>query len=111
MTEACEGTTDAITYKDLAFVTYNDAINLYKCLSDQRIKEPAGDPPESLKLSLNLNYAVFLKECKGQGKQGLRILKREIANALDDYDKWDDETPKIKQQVELIQENINLWKE
>ena len=39
------------------------------------------------------------------------MLKREIQNALDDFDKWkDDEREMISQQVELIQENINLWK-
>jgi hypothetical protein len=31
---------------------------------------------------------------------------------LDDFDKWNkDEIEQIKQQIELIQENINLWKQ
>jgi len=39
------------------------------------------------------------------------MLKRELQNALDDFDKWkEDEREMISQQVELIQENINLWK-
>ena len=40
------------------------------------------------------------------------MLKQEIHDALDDYDKWNqDEMELIKHQIELIQENINLWKD
>jgi len=63
MCEASEGSDVASDYKDKAFETYNVAIKIYKCVSDQRINEGKGDKPESLKLSLMLNYAVFLKEC------------------------------------------------
>ena len=45
-------------------------------------------------------------------KKAIRILKKEIQDALDDFEKWDkNEIEQIKQQIELIQENINLWKQ
>ena len=47
-----------------------------------------------------------------QRKKALRLLKREIQETLDDFDRWDQEqVEQIKNQVELIQENINIWKE
>ena len=83
---------------------------MYKELSESRMMRKEPDPVESLKLSLNLNFALFKKDIQGKQKQGLRILKKEIENALGEYADWtDEERPKIKQQVELIQENINLW--
>ena len=67
---------------------------------------------DETRLGLSLNYAVFLYEVKNHKKKALRILKTEINDALDEYDKWDPEGEKqIKHQIELIQENINLWKE
>ena len=45
-------------------------------------------------------------------KKAIRILKSQIQEALDDFDKWDQsQIEAIKQQVELIQENINIWKQ
>jgi len=66
-------------------------------------------------LGLALNYAVFLWEIiqtPDQKKYALRHLKRVIQRALDDFDQWNkEESEKISQQVELIQENINQWQE
>jgi len=54
---------------------------------------------------------VFLYEIEKDQKGALRLLKREIQEALQDFDKWEEEDiEKIKMQVELIQENINIWK-
>jgi hypothetical protein len=51
-----------------------------------------------LRLGLHLNYAIFLWEIKGEKKKGIRWLKREIAEALEDYDKWEEsEIEEIKQ--------------
>lgn len=46
---------------------------------------------DDIRLGLCLNYAVFLYEVKNQKKEALRLLKGEIHDALDDYDKWDPE--------------------
>ena len=103
---------EASKYKDLCEQKYVLARNHGERLTSQRINEGDGDKIGSLRLSLNLNYAIFLFEQKDEKKEALRILKREIQEALDDFDKWkEDEVEEIKKQVELIQENINLWKE
>lgn len=79
---------------------------------DRRINDGKIDYIDSIRLSLNLNYAVFLYEIDNKKKKALRILKQQIQEALDDFDKWEpSQIEQIKQQVELIQENINLWKE
>ena len=58
---------------------------------------------DEIRLGLCLNYAVFLYEVKNQKKDALRLLKVEIHDALDDYDKWDPEQmEQIKHQIELI---------
>lgn len=46
---------------------------------------------DEVRLGLCLNYGVFLYEVKNQKKDALRLLKGEIHDALDDYDKWDPE--------------------
>jgi hypothetical protein len=43
---------------------------------------------DEIRLGLCLNFAVFLYEVKNQKKEALRMLKQEIHDALDDYDKW-----------------------
>jgi len=103
---------EASKYKDLCEQKYDLARNHNKRLSHQRISDKDGEVIDSLRLSLNLNYAIFLFEQKDEKKEALRILKKEIQDALDDFDKWNPaEVEEIKKQVELIQENINLWKE
>ena len=55
------------------------------------------------RLSLNLNYALFLYEIENSKKEALRILKQQIQDALDDFDSWDErKIEEIKQQVQLI---------
>jgi len=109
--------TDYQTYRTEAEHCYDTARELYKMLTHERISmshgsQKDGEVIESLRLSLSLNYAIFLFEFKDEKKKALRILKKEIQEALDDFDKWDqNQIEQIKQQVELIQENINIWKE
>ena len=44
-------------------------------------------------------------------KKGLKHLRQLIEDALDDIDNWEEnEHTSIKQNIYLIQENINLWK-
>lgn len=122
--EVCIGE-QANEYKEKAEQTYEEARMYYKLLTELRIQHTKKDEDtkkttdldviDSLRLSLNLNYAVFLyevKQDKKSKKKALRILKKEIQDALDDFEKWEPtQIEQIKQQVELIQENINLWKE
>lgn len=64
---------------------------------------PADDKIDTLRLSLQLNYAVFMYDIKNEKKQGLRNLKKLIQEALDDFEKWEkEELDMIKQQIELI---------
>ena len=70
---------EASKYKDLCEERYVLARNHYKRLSHKRINENAtGDEIDSLRLSLNLNYAIFLFEQKDEKKEALRNLKKEI---------------------------------
>lgn len=65
-----------------------------------------------VKLGVYLNQAVFLYDVEHEKKQALRQLKAQIREALDAFDKWSNENfEQIKHQVELIQENILIWKE
>lgn len=108
--------TDYQDYKLKAENMYTTAREYYKMLTHERVSmqiggNKDGEVIESLRLSLNLNYAIFLFEFKDEKKKALRLLKKEIQEALDDFDKWDQtQIDQIKQQVELIQENINIWK-
>ena len=68
---------EASKYKDLCESKYQLAKNHYKRLSHKRINEN-GDEIDSLRLSLNLNYAIFLFEQKDEKKEALRNLKKEI---------------------------------
>ena len=64
---------------------------------------------DEIRLGLCLNYAVFLYEVKNQKKDALRILKSEIHDALDDYDKWDPEQmEQIKNLKELVEKKDAL---
>ena len=91
----------------------NEIISEYAQLAKEENENITKRPLiDETRLGLSLNYAVFLYEVKNHKKKALRILKTEINDALDEYDKWDPEGEKqIKHQIELIQENINLWKE
>ena len=56
-------------------------------LNDHRLKNQK-DIVEVVQPSVWLNYAKFLYELEGKHKEALRILKKEIQTALDDFDKW-----------------------
>ena len=102
----------ASEYRKQAEDLYKGAEQLMKWQTEQRVAKNEPLVIDSLKLSLTLNYAIFLYEIANQKKKGLRKIKTLIQEALDDFDKWEkDEIDQIKQQIELIQENINLWKQ
>ena len=102
----------ASVYRKQAEDLYKEAEQILKWQTEQNVAQDKPIIIDSLKLSLTLNYAIFLYEIANQKKKGLRKIKTLIQEALDDFDKWDkDEIEQIKQQIELIQENINLWKQ
>ena len=66
----------------------------------------------AVKLSVFLNKAIFMWHIEQEKKEALRLLNRQIRNALDSFERWpQEEFEEIRHQVELIQENILLWKE
>mmetsp|Transcript_10366 Transcript_10366/g.15956 ORF Transcript_10366/g.15956 Transcript_10366/m.15956 type:complete len:182 (+) Transcript_10366:463-1008(+) len=78
-----------VEFKEAALKTYKESVYTLKCLRELRVQQNKPDPIDSLRLGLNLNYAIFLWEIMEQKKKAIRILKREIQEALDDFDKWD----------------------
>jgi len=59
-----------------------------------------------------LNYSVFLWGIKKDQKKALRLIKRKLQESLEDFELWEkDEMESIKKQIQLMQENINMWKE
>ena len=62
------------------------------------------------RLSLSLNYAVFLYETYNEKKRALRMLKEMINTAIDDFDHWaKDETDLINKLIDLMQNNCTRW--
>ena len=40
------------------------------------------------------------------------MVKRKLQESLEDFEQWEkDEMESIKKQIQLMQENINMWKE
>ena len=104
-------------HSELARKNYEEAIYILdwyiRMLFDEK-KDDVEIPYkfDSLRLGLKLNYAIFLFEIEKEDKQALRILRRELHEALNDFETWDeDDIEQIKMQVEIIQENINLWQD
>ena len=60
LTEATQGTVKICNYQSLANKNYQNAVGMYKALTESKL--PENYPVESLKLSLNLNFALFKKE-------------------------------------------------
>ena len=61
---------------------------------------------------MNLNYAKFLYQHLKKYKEALELLTSEIQEALETYDYWNsEETEQIQRQIDIMQENIKIWKE
>lgn len=59
-----------------------------------------------------MNYSVYLWGIKKDQKKALRMCKRKLQESLEDFELWDkEEMDSIKKQIQLMQENINMWKE
>ena len=81
-------------------------------LSDYRVREEGSDKIEGLRLKVAFNYAVFLYELYDQKVQAVRLMTKEIQTTIEDFEKWQPgEEDEISDQVELMKEQNNLWKE
>jgi hypothetical protein len=91
---------------------YIECDKLYKMLINLRIQRSGSNNIiDAVRLSLYFNYAVFMADFLDQKREALRMLLTEIQDALDDFDKWNpSDEDKIAQQVELMQEQVNVWK-
>ena len=104
LAEHSHGEKDLQKYRDEAEKLYIKAETLMNSLIEERVQQEKPPVIEALKLSLTLNYAVFLYEiANNQKKRGYRMIKNLIQEALDDFDKWElTEIDQIKHQIELI---------
>lgn len=103
MTEFAIGA-DFTQYKEEADHHYKTAVLMLKYWRQKKMGvNPDDDKIDTLRLSLQLNYAIFMYDIKNEKKHGLRNLKKLIQEALDDFEKWEKaEVDMIKSQIELI---------
>ncbi len=80
--------------------------------------QKAGDNSQSLnacnpiRLGLALNYSVFHYEVMNSHKQACELGEQALSDALEKIDDVDEETFRdAKSIIELLKENLSLWKE
>jgi len=67
---------------------------------------------DPIKLGATLNYSVHLYEVKEAKKEALKVAEKGLQEALEKIDDVDEETYRdAKTIIELLKENISLWKE
>ena len=65
-----------------------------------------------IKLSLYLNYSVFIYDIKKDAKKALQIAKDTVKNAKKLLDKLKEEEDKdAEMSIQTLKENINFWEE
>ncbi len=65
-----------------------------------------------IRLGLVLNYSVFHYEVMNDHKKALELGEKALSEALEKIDDVDEETFKdAKSIIELLKENLSLWKE
>jgi hypothetical protein len=65
-----------------------------------------------IRLGLALNFSVFYYEVKSDHKKACELGEAALQNALDKIDECDEETFRdAKSIIELLKENLSLWKE
>jgi 14-3-3 protein epsilon len=70
------------------------------------------DRDYALRLGLALNYSVLLHESLNDTKMACQIAEKALQEAIEQIDSLDeDEFRDAKSIIELLQENLNLWKE
>ena len=85
----------------------NKALNSYKQAND--ITLPPCNP---IKLGLALNFSVFYYEVMKDPKEAINLADKALQDALDKIDELEeDEFRDAKSIIELLKENLTLWKE
>ena len=90
--------------------TKTDALNAYKEASN--VAEKSLNPCNSIRLGLALNFSVFHYEVMQDVKTACQLGDKALQDALDKLDDCDEDTFRDAQSIiELLRENLNLWKE
>lgn len=99
-------------YRQKTLVYYRFAEGLDKKISNSLLNQNKEIKVIPIRLSLALNFSVFMYELMHEKKKGLRKLSKGITNALEDFEKWDKEkTHEINKLLDLMNENLKRWKE
>ena len=88
----------------------NGALEYYTQASDVSEKELGACNP--IRLGLALNFSVFYYEVMNNHKRACELGESALQSALDKIDECDEETFRdAKSIIELLKENLSLWKE
>ena len=86
------------------------ASDFYAQATEVSIKDLGACNP--IRLGLALNYSVFYYEVINDHKKAIELGEAALQNALEKIDDCDEETFRdAKSIIELLKENISLWKE
>jgi len=87
----------------------NGALEGYKAADTHSQSLNACNP---IRLGLALNYSVFHYEVMNDHKKALELGEKALSEALEKIDDVDEETFRdAKSIIELLKENLSLWKE
>ena len=103
-----------INFKTLTLAHYRFAEHLQKRIISIQLNLNQDVVMTAIRLSLSINYSLFLYEIYGEKKRGLRKLNDIVTAALDDFDKWDQregQVEKINKCLDVMKENQNKWRE
>lgn len=90
--------------------TKTDALKAYEEAS--QVAEKSLNPCNSIRLGLALNFSVFYYEVMQNVGKACELGDKALQDALDKLDDCDEETFRDAQSIiELLRENLNLWKE
>jgi 14-3-3 protein epsilon len=90
--------------------TKNDALAAYS--EAQTISEKSLNACNSIRLGLALNFSVFHYEVMQNVSKACELGEKALQDALDRLDDCDEETFRDAQSIiELLRENLSLWKE
>ena len=90
-------------------IVKNGALEGYK--QSQTLSESL-NPCNPIRLGLALNFSVFHYEVMSDHKKACELGEQALADALEKIDEVDEETFRdAKSIIELLKENLSLWKE
>ena len=88
----------------------NGALDYYQQASEISNKDLGACNP--IRLGLALNFSVFYYEVMNDHKKACELGETALQSALDKIDECDEETFRdAKSIIELLKENLSLWKE